>query len=158
MAAEEDVVTSFYEAFARKDARAMGALYHDEARFSDPVFPDLDAPHVRGMWRMLCGIPGSNLVVTFRDVSAGPGGVTAHWDADYVFTTTGRKVQNSVDARLEVRDGRIVRHEDRFDLWRWTRMALGPPGLLLGWSPLVTAPLRSRAAAQLERFLASERP
>jgi hypothetical protein len=49
-------------------------------------------------------------------------------------------------------DGRIAEHADRFDLWRWTRQALGASGLLLGWCPLVQGPVRKQAAASLDAF------
>ena len=50
--------------------------------------------------------------------------------------------------------GLITRHTDRFDFWRWSRQALGAPGLLLGWSPFLRAKVRGQAAASLRRFLA----
>ena len=63
----------------------------------------------------------------------------AHWVATYTYSATGRPVENRIDATFEFRDGRIVRHRDRFDLYRWARQALGPKGLLLGWLPPVQA-------------------
>ena len=40
---------------------------------------------------------------------------SAHWEADYTFSATKRKVHNVVDARFELRDGLIVKHTDVFD-------------------------------------------
>jgi ketosteroid isomerase-like protein len=149
-------ITALYGAFQRRDGPAMAACYAPDARFSDPVFPDLDAREAGAMWRMFCGRPGSDLVVTFRDVRASGDEGTAHWDATYTFPATGRKVHNSIDAHFTLRDGLIVRHVDRFDLWRWAGMALGPTGLVLGWSPLVQNRIRARARAQLDAFLGRE--
>lgn len=148
-------ITTLYEAFRRKDGDAMAACYAPDARFSDPIFPDLDAREVGAMWRMFCARPGSDLSVEFRDVRADEQAGSAHWDASYTFPATGRKVVNHIEARFQLRDGLIVRHVDTFDLWRWTRMALGPAGLLLGWSPVLRRRIRARARAQLDRFLAS---
>lgn len=78
----------------------------------------------------------------------------AHWDARYTFSATGRKVLNRIDAAFEFRDGRIVRHVDRFDFWRWSRQALGLPGLLLGWSAALREKVRARAAKGLADFKA----
>jgi ketosteroid isomerase-like protein len=106
------LVTEFYSAFQRKDATTMGALYHDQAEFSDPVFPSLDAEHVRGMWRMFCDRPDSDLDVQFSEVrSTGSDSATAHWDARYTFRT-GRKVLNQIDAAFTFKDGKILRHVD----------------------------------------------
>lgn len=55
-------------------------------------------------------------------------------------------------------DGLIVHHRDDFDLYRWARMALGPVGIALGWTPIVRNQVRGQAAAQLHRFRAGDRP
>ena len=49
--------------------------------------------------------------------------------------------------------GQIVRHKDRFDFWRWSRQALGAPGVLLGWTPVIRNKVRGQAAANLRKFL-----
>lgn len=151
--ANTELITTFYEAFAAKDAEAMVACYHDDARFSDPVFTDLDADGVRNMWRMLIE-RGTDLAVTFSDVAASDRIATAHWDATYTFSATGRPVQNSIDARFEIADGKILVHRDTFDLYAWTRMALGPMGTVLGWSPIVQNKVRRQAMTSLDKFAA----
>jgi hypothetical protein len=40
-------------------------------------------------------------------------------------------------------------------MWRWTRQALGPVGLLLGWTPWLAGRVRSQAAAGLAKFRAA---
>ena len=51
-------------------------------------------------------------------------------------------------------EGLIASQRDRFDFWRWSRQALGAPGLLLGWSPMLKKKVRATAAANLQAFLA----
>lgn len=148
-----ELVTTFYEAFQRHDGATMARCYADDARFSDPVFTDLRGAEVGAMWRMLTE-RGKDLELTFRDVVAEGGRARAHWEARYTFSGTGRKVYNVIDAELEIRDGKIVRHVDTFDLWRWMRMALGPTGVLLGWLPPVQSSLRKKARAGLEAYMA----
>ena len=81
----------------------------------------------------------------------------AHWDAHYRFSATGRIVDNSIDARFGFDpQGRIASHRDRFDFWRWSRQALGMPGMLLGWSPMLRNKVRAQAGANLGQFLARE--
>lgn len=105
------------------------------------------------MWRMLTE-RGKDLEVSFRDVTAdGDGTTRAHWEATYTFSGTGRRVHNVIDAVFEIRDGKVVRHVDTFDLWRWMRMALGPKGVVLGWLPPVQAALRKKARQGLELYM-----
>ena len=49
--------------------------------------------------------------------------------------------------------GLILRHRDRFDFWGWSRQALGAPGWLLGWTPLLRNKVRAQAGARLRGFL-----
>jgi len=101
---------------------------------------------------MLCE-RGQDLRVVVSRVEAGDTTGSAHWDADYTFSATGRPVHNRIDARFAFRDGRIVEHTDAFDLWRWAGMALGLKGRLLGWLPPVQAAIRRQADASLRAFM-----
>lgn len=148
MHSNAELVTRFYTAFQRRDGAAMAACYAPGVVFSDPVFPRLEGPHAGAMWQMLCE-RGTDLEVTFRDVTCDDARGSAHWDARYTFSQTGRKVLNRIDATFEFADGAIVKHIDSFDLYRWSRQALGPIGLLLGWSPVVRNKVRKSAAASL---------
>ena len=154
MTSNTDLITSFYEAFERKDHAGMAACYHPEIHFSDPVFLDLNGDEARAMWHMLCE-RGTDLTVTFCDVHANDATGGARWEARYTLTQGGREIHNVIDASFEFRDGLIVRHRDDFDLWRWTRMALGPTGTLAGWSPPVQNKVRATAMSGLRRFMAA---
>jgi ketosteroid isomerase-like protein len=147
------VIDRFYEAFARRDADAMGDCYAPDAHFSDPVFRDLNGDEVRAMWQMLCE-RGKDLEVVHSNVSADGDTGSAHWDADYTFSGTGRKVHNSIDAKFRFENGLIADHEDSFDLYKWTRQALGPVGVLLGWTPMIQNKVRSGARESLNEFMA----
>lgn len=153
----EALIDRFYRAFAAKDAATMAACYHREARFSDPVFPDLDYTQVTSMWRMFCR-PGGDLSVEHSNVHADDARGSAHWDARYSFPATKRPVFNRIDASFEMKDGLIFRHRDRFPFWAWTRMALGPAGVLLGWTPLVQNKVRREARKRLDEFIAQSPP
>lgn len=147
------LLETFYTCFQRRDGAGMAACYHPDAEFSDPVFPGLKGAQVGGMWRMLTE-RSISLELTFRDIKADEQRGSAHWEAIYPFSATGRRVHNVIDATFEFRDGKIYRHLDHFDLYRWMRMALGPKGALLGWAPPVQAALRKKARAGLDEYLA----
>jgi len=154
MTSNTDLITSFYEGFERKDHAGMAACHHPEIHFSDPVFLDLSGGEVRAMWHMLCE-RGTDLTVSFGDVRADDATGGAHWEARYTLTPGGREIHNVIDASFEFRDGLILRHRDDFDLWRWTRMALGPTGTLAGWSPPIQNKVRATAMSGLRRFMAA---
>ncbi len=152
MGTNVDLITSFYEAFGRRDHEGMNACYHPSVRFSDPVFRNLEGGQVRAMWHMLCE-QGSDLSVTFSDVAANADKGSARWEAIYTLPGNDRQIDNVIDAKFLFRDGLIYRHLDSFDLWKWTRMALGTPGTLLGWSGPLKKKVRDTARGQLDRFI-----
>lgn len=133
------LVDAFYTAFAARDAEAMVACYDDDIVFEDPAFGELSGRDAKDMWRMLCE-QGTDLVIEHQVLSATATSARVRWLARYTFTGTGRPVTNDVTATMQLRDGRIVEHRDTFDVWRWSRQAIGLPGLLLGWAP----PFRNR--------------
>ncbi len=144
------LVDRFYSAFARRDWATMAACYHPQVHFSDEVF-DLHGADASMMWRMLC-TNGRDLRLEFRDVQADDIQGSAHWDARYTFSATGRQVLNRIDAGFGFRDGLIVRHVARCDFWAWSHQALGTPGLLLGWSGTLRARVKAQAAKTLAAF------
>jgi ketosteroid isomerase-like protein len=149
-----ELVTRLYEAFAVRDPATMARCYTPDARFSDPVFTDLQGPQVAAMWRMLCE-RATDLRITFRDVVVAGISGSAHWEAWYTYSATGRPVHNVIEAAFTFRDGLIATHHDHFDLYRWTRHALGTTGLFLGWTPLMRSAVRRKAARALVRFSAA---
>ena len=132
----------------------MNACYHPSIRFSDPVFTNLEGGQVKAMWHMLCE-QGADLSVTFSDVAATAEKGSALWEASYTFPGSDRRIDNVIDAKFLFRDGLIYRHLDSFDLWKWTRMALGTPGTLLGWSGPMKKKIRDTARRQLDRFISN---
>lgn len=149
----ETLIKRFYDAFAARDADSMASAYHPEATFSDPVFQNLQGLEVGAMWRMLCE-RGKDLDVAASGISANDSTGRADWSARYTFGATGRPVHNRITATFAFRDGKIVEHRDEFDLYKWSRMALGPLGVVLGWTPVVQGRVRRQARSQLDRFMA----
>lgn len=145
------LIEHFYKAFDEGDGDAMAACYAPDVQFSDPVFTDLRGDRARAMWRMLTeGARDLRVELLEREADETRG--TAQWRAHYTFTQTGRPVVNDVRATFRFGDGLIVEHRDRFSFHRWARQALGPVGLLLGWTPLLRSAVRRKASASLDEF------
>lgn len=142
-----ELITRLYTAFQALDGESMAACYSPEATFSDPVFTDLRGQQVGDMWRMLCS-SAKDFSLTFDSVTDN----SAHWVAAYTFTGTGRRVVNDIRASFVISDGLITAHRDSFDLWKWSRQALGPAGLVLGWTPILRGKVRGQAMAGLRKF------
>jgi ketosteroid isomerase-like protein len=147
------VVDRFYAAFAERDGETMAACYAPSATFTDPVFGTLDARDAGDMWRMLTGrAPDLRVEVPSRSVDGDRG--SARWIARYTFSASGRSVVNDVQASFAFADGLIAEHIDRFSFWHWSRQALGPAGLALGWTPVLRAKVRGQALGSLRAFQA----
>ena len=147
----QQLIERFYTAFQQRDAQTMAACYTDDAIFVDPAFGELHGEAVRDMWRMLVA-RAQDFSLSYERVVADEREGSAHWVARYLFSQTGRSVVNRIDARFVFRDGLIAEHRDRFDLWLWTRQALGLKGTLLGWSPLVQRAIRAQARKGLDHY------
>lgn len=147
------LISRFYEAFNRLDAEAMAACYSDNVVFSDPVFGELRGRDASDMWRMLTS-RAKGFSLRYDTVRADERTGGAHWVATYLFSQTGRTVVNDIQARFVFRDGKICEHHDHFDLWRWSRQALGAKGTLLGWTPLVQNAIRAQAQKGFKAFQA----
>ncbi|WP_313738620.1 nuclear transport factor 2 family protein [Pseudomonas sp.] len=145
------LIERFYQAFQRRDAEAMIACYSDDVVFDDPVFGRLQGQDAGDMWRMLVG-RAEQLQVSVDQVAADAEQGQAHWQARYRFGPKKRWVANDCQARFSFRDGLICRHGDSFDFWRWSRQALGAPGLFLGWSSSLRSKVRQQAIASLRAF------
>lgn len=150
--ANQATLHAFYEAFARHDAAAMAKLYHPQVAFNDPVFGTLKGKEASAMWAMLLEA-SDDLKVVHAQVSATPTTGSAHWDAWYPFSLTGNRVHNKIDAQFEFKDGLIYRHTDSFDLHRWSSMALGPIGDILGGTPIVQGAVQKQARQRLDDYL-----
>ncbi|MBL7856172.1 MAG: nuclear transport factor 2 family protein [Cyclobacteriaceae bacterium] len=154
MHTHEELIRKFYTAFQQLDYRGMQSCYHDEVTFSDPVFQSLKGNEARAMWQMLI-IASTDLIIQFDSVEANNENGQCHWEAFYTFSRTGRKVHNRIEASFKFKDGKIIEHIDQFDLWRWSRMALGISGVLLGWTPIVRNKIRKMARYNLDKFISS---
>jgi ketosteroid isomerase-like protein len=147
-----ELIERFYGAMNEGDGETMAACYAPNARFSDPAFGELRGPEPGAMWRMLTS-RATDLTVELAEHDADDREGTAHWIARYTFGPTGRPVVNDIRATFRFNGGLIAEHEDRFGFWAWSRQALGLPGLLLGWTPLLRASVRRRARGDLEKFM-----
>jgi hypothetical protein len=142
---------SFYSAFQKGDGETMAKLYAPSAQFEDAVFK-LEGSKIGSMWKMLCQ-NGKDLKISYSVLSATKDSGRVQWIAEYTFAATGRKVINHITAHFELKDGLITKHKDQFSFWKWSSQALGPLGVLLGWTTVVRGQVQRLAANNLEKFI-----
>jgi hypothetical protein len=146
------LIEAFYQSFAKGDAEGMVSCYDDAIIFSDPAFGELKGDNAKNMWRMLIANSKGNTKISFDHVQADDKTGSANWVAEYIFSQTGRKVINKISASFEFANGKIVRHTDRFNLWKWSRQALGWKGWLLGWTPLMKNKIQKQTNKLLSAY------
>lgn len=152
MNVNEQLIHNFYQAFQNKDYKTMQSCYADDAIFSDAVFQNLDAAQVRAMWEMLIK-RGKDLQLEYHNVQADDTSGSAEWVATYTFSATGKKVINHIKANFIFENGKIIKHADQFDFYKWARQALGFTGLILGWTGFIKKKVRQTAMKNLDNFM-----
>ncbi len=155
MNANELLIQKFYNAFAKLDYSTMNDCYTFDPVFNDPVFGVIEGDEVKAMWQMLCK-NARDFRLTYKNIEAEDEYGTCNWQASYTFSKTGRKVINNVKAHMRIQDGFITEHTDEFDLYKWSRQALGLPGILLGWSGFIKTKVRHDAKKNLYSFMKIE--
>ena len=149
----KELITKFYEAFQDGDGQTMAAMYHADASFSDAVFQNLNASEAGAMWQMLIERSKGDLKIEFHSLEEGDGSATCIWEARYPFSKTGRRVHNVIRSQMKFKDGKIIDHQDSFNFWKWSRMALGMPGVLLGWTPVIKNKVQTMARKGLDDYM-----
>lgn len=177
MSEAEQVIEVFYTCFQRRDWKGMLDCYRPDIFFYDPVFQNLEGRQVGAMWEMLLS-NAKDLSFSFSNIQMekGPEGQTSttsglssaetvaagssvsygscQWEAAYTFSQTGRRVINKGKAWFTFSDGKIAEHMDDWSLWKWSRQALGIPGILFGWTPVLQNKIRRQARKSLDKFMA----
>jgi ketosteroid isomerase-like protein len=155
MQTNKQLIQQFYTCFQKLDWNGMLQCYHDEVFFYDPVFEDLEAAKAKAMWKMLCQ-QARDFSLDFDKSEADAEFGSCEWKATYTFSKTGRKVVNKVRAHFKFHEGKIIEHMDDFDLYTWSRQALGVSGWALGWSSFLKNKIRKSAKSNLESFMKRE--
>ena len=148
------IIEKFYTALNNSDGPTMVSCYHDDVVFKDPAFGILKGERAKAMWLMLCKSQnGKGFKVEFSEIKANDTSGSAHWEAFYTFSQTGRKVHNKIDASFKFKDGLIIEHTDEFDLHKWAKQAMGIKGIFFGGMQFFKNKLQGKTNALLDQFL-----
>ena len=147
-------IETFYKAFTNLDANTMVSCYHDDIIFEDPAFGILKGERAKAMWQMLCqSQKGKDFKVVVSDIKGNAINGSAHWEAYYTFSKTGRKVHNKIDAEFVFKEGLIIKHTDKFNLHNWAKQAMGLKGLMVGGTGYFSNKLKSQTNYLLSKYI-----
>jgi len=156
MNANEQLISDFYTGFQRLDYKKMTDCYSDDIVFFDPVFGILKAEEAKAMWEMLCKNAKDFSLVFGNIVALDHEYYTCDWVATYTFSKTGRRVVNKIKAHMLIANGKITEHSDGFSVHKWSMMALGFSGWLLGWNSFFQNRIKKQARRNLDKFMANK--
>ena len=148
------VLERFYDAFTAGDAAAMTSCYDEQVVFKDPAFGTLKGERARHMWHMLLSKKGAAPTVRYTVLHETDSQGTVEWIAFYNYGVKQRPVINKVTATFVLLDGKILQHTDHFNLWNWSKQALGIPGYLLGWSDFFRSKIQKKTNLMLDQYTA----
>ena len=152
------LIETFYTALHHSDGSTMISCYHDDIVFEDPAFGILKGERAKAMWLMLCASQNNKeFKVEYSNITANEHKGSAHWEAHYTFSKTGRPVHNIIDATFEFKDGLIIKHTDEFNLHKWAKQAIGVKGIFFGGMQFFKNKLQTQTNAILDKFIAEHK-
>ena len=150
----ENLIENFYSAMQDKNAEEMIMCYHQAIEFYDPAFGRLMGKRAGDMWRMLMASQNdTSFRVEYSDLSFQENRAFGRLDAYYQFGKSKRPVHNIIYSEFLISEGKIIQHTDRFNLYRWSRQALGITGWLIGWTSWFSNKMKKRSNYLLDKWI-----
>jgi len=156
MTANEKTLVKLYSAFANADASTMSECYHPNITFYDPIFGLLKGENVSQMWKMLIEHNKGGIKIDTSNIKAGEHIGSVQWTASYSYSKANRKVINSIQAQFYFQNGLIIKHMDHYDVWKWSKQALGITGVLFGWTGYMQKKIQEKAISSLKIYKESK--
>jgi len=149
----KEIIIKFYDAFSNHNPETMVNFYDDNIEFEDPAFGILKGIAAKMMWKMLIEISKGNLKITVENIKSEENFGSVDWKAEYIFSQTKRKVINNVHAEFEFQNGKIIKHKDFFDFYKWSCQALGIFGFLFGKSKVFKFIFKRKTNSMLKKYI-----
>ena len=144
----KEIAIKFYDAFSAANIEVLKQLYDKKLIFNDNIFVNLDYNETISMWSSLL-VGNKNMSIKYEIKKYSEKYVEVEWIADYLFTSTNRNVKNIILAKMEIDQGKIINHTDNFDFYKWSQMAFGITGVLIGWTSFFKNKVRTEAYNKL---------
>jgi len=152
---KRELLDKFYTSFKNKDAAGMASCYHDDIIFHDPAFGTLKGEEAKAMWKMLLSKNDNELKINYTILEASETQGSVEWEGSYIYGPKRRKVTNQISAYFEFKEEKIFRHTDTFNIYKWSKQALGFKGTLLGWMPFFKKKIQQKTNRLLSKYMSN---
>ena len=150
----KELLQKFYNSFSEGNAKGMIDCYHENITFHDPAFGTLRGKRAKAMWELLLSKKDNNASLCYKILEVNDKHAKVNWTAHYKYGPKKRKVVNNVTANFEFKEAKILKHTDDFNLWTWSKQALGTSGYLLGWSSYMRDQIQQKTGNLLNSYIA----
>jgi hypothetical protein len=145
-------IETYFDAFSKGDYRTMRSLCDPKITFNDPVYTSLQGKSVFALHhfmaeRRICP------TITIRSISEKGNRVKVKWTNEYEYATYKTHISIDVRSIFHFEHTSIISQTDQYNLWKWSKMALGFTGTYLGWTPMFRSTLRRSSQQSLATFI-----
>ncbi|MFL9829379.1 nuclear transport factor 2 family protein [Flavobacterium sp. ARAG 55.4] len=152
MISSEKTIHQLYTSIAQGNLSAIDRCYSAAVKFHDPVFGKLTANKVPKMWKMLIQKSYEKPDIEYKIIKINEHTAEVKWKAVYIFGKKKRKIINNIHSVFHFKDGLIIKQNDDFNIWKWTRQAFGLSGFLFGWTGYMQRKIQMKAQSSLSTF------
>ena len=152
MISSEVTIVKLYNSLSKADVSQMRECYDPDVEFCDPAFGTLNGKEVFQMWQMLIEKSKGTLKIDYSDIHANDYLGSAKWITEYKYSKNNHKVLNTITSKFVFKEGLIIKQTDDFDVWKWSKQALGIKGVLLGWTGFMQKKIQKQARLSLKQY------
>lgn len=152
MLSSDKTIHQLYTSIANRAISNIKTCYAPTARFNDPVFDTLVGNEIPKMWRMLIEKSKGNLEIEYTIIKSNEHKSSVEWIATYTFGKNKRKIRNVIQSEFYFKDGLIIKQNDDFNIWTWSKQAFGFSGFLFGWTGYMQNKIQEKANLALKNY------
>ncbi|GIZ08476.1 nuclear transport factor 2 family protein [Flavobacterium sp. UMI-01] len=152
MTTNEPIIHQFFNGLSKADVLSVVSCYDTNIKFRDPIFGLLTGKDVTAMWSMLLENNKENIKIEIVNSKSDAYLGTAQWIASYTFKPSNKTIVNHITTHFHFKEGLIIKQTDDFDIWKWSRQALGCKGFLFGWTGYMQQKIHEKAIQSLQKY------
>lgn len=152
MTPTEKTIHQLYTSIANGTVANIDACYAATAKFHDPIFGTLTANEIPKMWKMLIEKSKGNLDIEYTIIKSNENKASAQWTATYTFGKNKRPIKNTIFSEFHFKNGLIIKQNDDFNIWNWSKQAFGFSGFLFGWTGYMQKIIQEKAELSLKNY------
>jgi hypothetical protein len=152
MITSEKIISKLYTAMANGETLTIEECYAPSVKFYDPVFGVLKGNDVSLMWKMLLQSARGKIKMNYTIIKSTEYVGSTRLTIVYNFGKNNRKIENIIHSEFHFKDGLIIKQNDDFDIWKWSKQAFGLSGVLFGWTGYMQKKINEKALLSLKKY------